>query len=246
MKKIIAILLTLVLCISLVACGTDNQENQKNTTAGVTDYKDILCNGIFWSPISGNSMRAWMEDGTIDSGGNVVGTWEIEGTTLNCAWKSGGISCFEIRMIDDICFLVGEEYSFIDPNARWDRIPTVSVEITMDNWQQYFEFVTETREEIMYDVFGEATGETKKYEEKFLKLKDEYFRALLSGRSELSLRYTYAGEQKETKLITTHPHNAVAVGYYGLENVENTGENSFEMLKIQGTLCFVDGLLEVK
>ena len=30
MKKIIAILLTLVLCISLVACGTDNQENQKN------------------------------------------------------------------------------------------------------------------------------------------------------------------------------------------------------------------------
>ena len=116
----------------------------------------------------------------------------------------------------------------------------------MDNWQQYFEFVTETREEIIYDVFGEATGETKKYEGKFLKLKDEYFRALLSGRSELSLRYTYAGEQKETKLITTHPHNAVAVGYYGLENVENTGENSFEMLKIQGTLCFVDGLLEVK
>ena len=246
MKKIIAILLALVLCLSLAACGTDSGESQKNTTAGVTDYKDILCNDIFWSPVSGDAMRAWMKDGTIDSGGNVVGTWEIEGTTLSCAWKSGGTSRFEIRMINNICFLVGEEYCFVDPNARWDQIPTVSVEITMDNWQKYFEFATETREKIVYDVFGEATGETEKYEGKFLKLKDEYFRALLPRRSELALRYTYAGEEKETKLIDSQPHNAVAVGYYGLENVENTEDNPFEMVKIQGTLYFVDGLVEVK
>ena len=260
MKKALSLLLALVLCLSLCACGggntdttnptngeasnpnTDTNTSTDNTTENnaeqVVDYTSILCNDTFWSQINGMGMLYFNTDGT--TGTSKSGTWSVDGNTLTLTTKAGNKEIDEIKIINDVCFLIGDTYTYRDPRPNKNNYPVKSVEITMDNWQEYFEFATKTRETVVYDVFGEPTGEVEVYEIKVLAVKDEHFCALLPGRSEVALRYSIGGEEQEAKLDDICEGNGIF--YFGISNITNEEDTPFEMIKIQGTLCFVDGI----
>ena len=266
MKKTIALLLALVLCLSLCACGGSNElantetnpqnhesasddsgestttgsNNENNTTEATSaqiDYKTILMNGgVFWGYTNHSYMTAFREDGTTLS---PDGKWELNGNIVKCTWDDGSTDTYEIKELNGVYYIVGErDTMYSDMQVSLREIPQKSIEITLDNWQEYFELGSDSYE--VLDQFGEPTGETRTSH--FLRLKDEYYRYLIENDSEVLLRFSINGEERDSSINGAYWDNQIDTTYFGVDNVE-VGENDvFKMVKIQGTLYLIDGL----
>ena len=257
MKKALSLILALVLCLSLCACGGGNKpantetnpknpeniatdsSNENNTTEATNtqiDYKAILINGsAFWGYTNHSYMTAFCEDGTTLS---PDGTWVLDGNVVKCTWNNGSADTYEIKELKGVYYLVGErDTMYSDIQIHYSEIPARSVEITLDNWQEYFEFGTGSCE--VLDQFGEPTGETRSSH--FLRLKDEYYRYLIESGSEVLLRFYINGNERDRKLNGTYSDKTIHTWYFGFDGVEVGETDVFEMIKIQGTLYFIDG-----
>ena len=107
MKKIFVMLLAMLLCLSLVACGGkeptgntgDDPEEELLTMEG------LLCTGEwYYMNMLINVGMIFEADGTIGGG-----TWTLNGTVLDCVWKDGSTTRFEIREVNGVHFMTDEE-----------------------------------------------------------------------------------------------------------------------------------------
>ena len=255
MKKALSLLLTLAVCLSLCACNdrnipesnslspgsftTDNNiENSTNKATGVqTDYNTILINtGAFWGYTNHSYMTAFCEDGTTLS---PDGTWTLDGNIVKCTWNDGSSDAYEIKELNGVYYLVGKRGTmYSDVQIRFSEIPKKTIEVTLDNWQEYFEFGSASIE--VLDQFGEPTGETRTSH--FLKLKDEYYRYLIESGSEVLLRFSINGNESDRRIQAAYRDPDINMWYFGIDDAEVGETDVFEMVKIQGTLCFIDGL----
>ena len=228
MKKIISLTLALVMCLSLCACGDggDGSETQ-GSTAGEVDFTNVLMNsGVTWGYINRNYCFGFIEGGTTTSSDV---TWALDGDTVTITQKNGDVETYRFVELNGVFYLVGERNTmYSDVHIRYGEIPCKSVEITLDNWQEYFELYHKSEEQ--FDQFGEPTGETREYY--YLRMKDEYSRIYLCGKSEVLLRYTQNGSEYDERIDDGHEYVSTL----------NYIDYPLEMVKIQGTLYFVDGL----
>lgn len=255
MKKLLALLLAAVMCFSLVACGggetpnTDNnssiqqdgQTTERDTQQGAetsniqdssnetkVDYLEILLNeSNAWYVVNGNArVGSWFrQDGTLDGG-----TWELVDNIVTVISEESTAS-YEIKAVDGVYYLVGDRLllSKIQP----EDIPAREVEITIDNWQEYFELASASKEEV--DTFGDPTGEVETYN--CLKLKDEYYKYFIYEKSDVRIRYIFNGYEDDD-FMTENWHHLMPT-YFGSPV---PSADDFEMVKVQGTLYFVDGI----
>ena len=249
MKKALSLILSLVLCLSLCACGggnestktetnpQDNENNNSEATNTQIDYKTILMNrGVFWGYTNHSYMTAFREDGTTL---NPDGKWELNGNIVKCTWEDGNTETYEIKKLNGVYYIVGERDTlYSDMQVRLSEIPQKSIEITLDNWQEYFELGSASRE--VLDLFGEPTGEIRTSH--FLRLKDEYYRYLIENGSKVLLRFSINGENRDRSITCAFWDNQIDTTYFGVDGVEVGEKDVFEMVKIQGTLCLIDGL----
>lgn len=264
MKKILVMLLVASMSFSAIACASENDsltnnesanlinqdsdESSTNTSDDETeiDYTQILCEDAnYWLSFNCSSTGiAFCEDNSYINAtiGDELGTWEINDTILSITLEDGNSIDYEIKYINDMCLLIGDNTILYNYNHQ-SELPIKEVEITMDNWKEYLEegSYTEERE----DVFGEVTDVS---EYKCLKLKDEYFKYCINeGFSDYSyinfrFRYQDSEETYDEKMSLHLDSNIVRYGDikgkwwfgYGLS------KNGFEMVKIQGTLYFID------
>lgn len=200
---------------------------------------EILKFGTEWYYNGHIGWEIFQEDGQLKDGG----TWTYDGNKLSVAHPDKTRE-YEIVFCKDIpnggYMLIAQDRVMSTYPGLDKVLPLKTVEITLDNWQEYFEFAVVTKEEKVEDVFGETTGETEKTEQSFWKLKDEYYSRIVSEKSELALRYTLGRSQSETKLDGADYDSTVEILYFGLPNIKNDPAKPFEMVKIQGTLTFLD------
>lgn len=256
MKKIIALLLAAVMCLSLAACGGGEKPNTTDTS-GIqqgeqlggeiadnndidnsddpeVDFVKILMNGnCFWSCVNRNGAGfGFIEDGTTV---NPDGTWELVDNTVTITLEDGSSDSYEIKEMNGAYYLVGNHDILHGMQISTEDIPSKKVEITMDNWQEYFEFVSASEEKL--DQFGEPTGEVE--EAHCLKLKDEYYKYFIYVNSDVRIRYTYNGNESDD--IMSENYNKIMGVYFGVRGIDSE-LNFDEMVKVQGTLYFVDGI----
>ena len=192
MKKAISLLLALVLCLSLCACGggndtpetTPNAENEttphveENTEIEESEIgKDVLGK---WFVVDSTVSLSFNDDGTgirVQDGQEVPLSWKYD-TEANCYIIDilGAIITGKIETVDGIEQLTFENSlcvrseNYTAPTTQTDvDVQYRIVEITMDNWMEYFEFVF--IEDWQVNGFGESEGYSCEYR---LKLRDEY------------------------------------------------------------------------
>lgn len=232
MKKVISLLLALIMCLILCACGSDTSADadsvpENSSIADEVDFTEVLMNsGVTWGYINRHASIGFLQDGTTTSS-NV--TWELDGNTVKIMQENGDVEAYEFVELNGVFYLVGERNAlYSDVAIRYDDIPCRSVEITLDNWQEYFELHHESVER--FDQFGESTGETDEYYR--LRLKDAYSRIYLYDNSEVLLRFTQNEYERDERI--GHGHEYVTISDFS--------EYPLEMVKIQGTIYLVDGL----
>ena len=255
MKKILIVLLASVMCLSLFACGneiapeikddgTTQQEEQigsnnsdkitnDNDDKSETNLKSVLMNmGAYWSYVNCPTMgHGFSENGTV-SGPDGNGTWELVDNIVTVTLEGKAPEAYEIKNINGAYYLAGEHDMLYGVNTMPDDIPFKEVEITLENWQEYFEFASATKE--ITDVFGQPTGELEKVN--CLKLKDEYFKEFVRHNSDVRMKFVYAGSERES-IMSDYWYEAMGC-YFGESGLDS--ESGFEMVKVQGTLRFVD------
>lgn len=237
MKKMFALVLVVVMCLSVCACsvsanrGQDSGDDNSGNGSAVDLEKLLLNGGAFWCRANRHMVGVgFLSDGTTVE---PEGTWQLDGDTVNCVWAEGGTASYVFRELNGVYYLVGDDMvMFSDAYVVPDEIPSRAVEITLDNWQEYFAFTHETEE--VLDQFGDATGEIR--ENYYLELKPEYDRLLVEENSEVLIRYTQNGDERDACL------RGWTIDYFGEYNIRNDAEYSFEMIRVEGTLYFIDGI----
>lgn len=233
MKKAISLLLAFVMCLVFCACGsgeTDAPERdpeKENTAAVGPDFVELLMNsGVTWGHLNRFAPIGFFEDGTTTSEDE---TWTLDGDTLKITRENGKVDAYKFVELNGVYYLMSDrDIMYSDVQIRYDEIPRRTVEITLDNWQEYFELYHGSEE--VFDQFGEPTGEIREYYR--IRLKDEYSRIFLCEESRVLLRYTQNGSEYDDRFDSA--------GYVVL--LVDFAEYPLEMVKIQGTLCFLDGL----
>jgi hypothetical protein len=145
----------------------------------------------------------------------------------------------EIKDINGNYLLVGSDHTLVSEFIKWDQIPQKTVTITEDNWTEYFDAETVTKISYETDPWGGKEEITTVFQ--VFKLKDVYFRALRAGQGSVALRYSLKGEERECKVGTT-PCYQIGRYIFGFVFAEDEEPVDFKVLKIQGTLCLVEGL----
>ena len=233
MKKVISLLMVLGMCIAFCACGNsataDPESTHENdsTVADEPDFVEVLMNsGVTWGYVNRMAGYGFIEDGTTTSENE---TWTLDGDTVKITRENGAVDAYRFVELNGVYYLMGErDTMYSEVRIRYDEIPRRAVEITLDNWQEYFEMYQGSEE--LFDQFGEPTGEIREYDH--LRLKDECSRIFLYDESEVLLRYTQNGSEHDARIDDGHT-------YIDLGDLT---EYPLEMVKIQGTLYFVDGL----
>lgn len=244
MKKILVMLLLVSMSFSTVACGGNdsvtnhestnavNQENNENTSnnsdsESYIDYEEILlADGDFWEGLHGFPLHpiCFLEDYTCINDMVEIGTWKLTGTTVTIL-EDDITTSYEIKDVNGEYLLVGDYDIFYNlSNADEIDIPIKEVEVTIDNWQDYFEVCSYSTE------YGE------KYR---LKLRDEYFKKFIYNLrldiiSYTNLQYEISDIEMEYGYLSFDENSGPV--YFGCE----VDEPDFEMTKIQGTLYFID------
>lgn len=226
MNKAIALLLICALCITLAACGGSEPaaapvtepavqaqlpETQPETEPEPDPYEAFYCN---WVNLRGDSAM------TLDSQGNVTydgaqGSYAIEGEVLSISLEDAQIQ-LDITDHNGIPRLIcGWQYmDFVPETAAGDFEP-YTVELTMDNWNTYFD-LHETAAFGYINLVMPETG-VPDFE---LRMKPEYVYKLLDAPN---------GDDSMSKLnpIFTFSYDALGYTYKKGDN----GEFVFEFLE---------------
>lgn len=250
MKKILVMLLAAVMCVSFVACGgNDSPANNESAKAGNQDSDDSSANNgdaeteIDYAKIISEESGYWLSFYGYDMGlvfcednsyqnattRDELGTWELKDTTLTLTSEDGNNTYYEIKDANGVCLLIGDNAILYNGTLDGSEFPIKEVEITIDNWQEYFEIATCTVENV--DIFGEVTETSKCY----LKLKDEYFKYLINScgslHSEIALRYGLSSSSTSDSYMDIWNDTSVFGEHW---------DETYELVKIQGTLYFID------
>ena len=272
MKRMIALLLAATLCLSLTACGEgediqigggNQQGSQQNSEDSNTGGLKESISDVTWELMNYDS---WMtitttQYGTLSEMGAPSGTWELNGNTVTFTYSEDsmtgtGSKTYHIKENNGVYFLVSDTQVYSSVSAK--ETPVTKIDITIENWQEYFEFTTLTTVKKNTDMWGEVTEKTEKIT--VLKLKDTYYRRLNWEVSSVAVRYAdasnldvyrdeymswgYSAGRVET-VNGANPVNYDGIYWYGLgaDNGESNdiGANT-EVIKIQGTLALIDGI----
>lgn len=257
MKKALSMFLALVLCLSLYACGgeqnnetegiqdTNNQNTQYSTETNKSreELIDILYNySGAWLPANGNSVFGFAKDGTTTFHN---GTWQLEGYTVTCAWEDGTTDSYEMKNINGSWLLCGDGTVMYTEFTNWSNIPQKTIEITEENWHEYFEFaiikgITQTT-----DTWGEVT--VKNHVGIAFQLKDMYDCVIRRKNSSVTVRISIDGEEFDCSINEMHLGKFADEQFFGVPFTVDTEEITledftFEIPKIQGSLCFITGI----
>ena len=220
MKKIFAMILAALLCLSLVACGekpSDNPQQNEGGNEKVPTLKEILCNDTWHylglrTPV-GLDFNA---DGTVSGG-----TWTLNGTTLDCVWKNGTSTRFEIRNINGAYFMTDEQgltlYHY-GTKPDWDAMGRMPVQVS--SWEDHLEVVC-------------LGGEYR------LQLKKQYMQATLADDdSYVEIIYSQGDRQnvRVNMVFDSGPN-----GYYIV--IENPAETPLEIIGCSGVIYILTDLM---
>ena len=221
MKKIFALLLALVMCLSLVACGGDKTPDApQQDDAGTKEptLEEVLCTREWYyvglrTPVG----LIFDADGTVNGG-----TWTLDGTTLDCVWKNGTTTRFELRNIRGAYFMTDEQgltlYHYGTKPADWNSLSLMPIQVLSRCWEDHLEVVC-------------VDGQYR------LQLKKQYMQALLvdsDNDSYLEITYSQGDRQGvQVKMnFDTGPN-----GYY--IEIENPAEVPLEIDPIGGGVIYI-------
>lgn len=224
MKKCFALLLTALLCLSLVACGEkapedDGGDEQQENNNQQPTLEELLCTGEwYYVGLKTPAGLVFDDDGTISGG-----TWTLDGTTLDCTWKNGTTSRFAIRNISDAYFMTDEEgltlyHGQTKPN--WHALGYIECQVVTHAWEDHLEVAC-------------VDGEYR------LQLKKQYMQALIVGSdfdSYVDICYSQGDKQNEQKRLTFDFDS-----YY--IPIENPAEFPLEIVEANGVLCVLTDLM---
>jgi len=227
MKKIFALLLAALLCLSLAACGEkvpvdDGEEiQQENNDQQAPTLEEMLCTSEWY--YMGLRTPAGLDfnaDGTVNGG-----TWTLNGTTLDCVWKNGTAACFEIRTINGAYFMTDEEgitlYHY-STKPDWNAMGCMAIQVAAGSWEDHLEVVCV---ESQYR----------------LQLKKQYMQALVTDSefdSHVEIIYSQ-GDRQEVQVrmnFDTGPN-----GYY--IEIENPAETPLEIVGGGGVIYILTDLI---
>ena len=223
-KKIFALLLAVLLCLSLFACGekvpVDDSGNgqQENNEQQQPTLEEILCTGEwYYLGLRTPGGLVFDEDGTISGG-----TWTLRDTTLDCVWKSGTTTQFELRNIKGAYFMTDEDgitlYNYSTKPADWYSLGLMIVDVRCSSWEDHLEVVC-------------VDGQYR------LQLKKQYMQALLANpdnNSYLEITYSQGSRQGVQVKMT---FDAGPNGYY--IEIENPAEVPLEIDPIGGGVIYI-------
>jgi hypothetical protein len=144
MKKFFAMILAALLFLSLVACGEKTVDNPQQNEGGhekAPTLEEILCNDNWYyvglrTPV-GLDFNA---DGTVSGG-----TWTLNGTTLDCVWKNGTATRFEIRTVNGAYFMTDEQgltlYHYGTKPEDWNLLALMPIQVLSRCWEDHLEVV---------------------------------------------------------------------------------------------------------
>ena len=136
MKKIFTLLLAALLSLSLVACGekpADEPQQNEGGNEKMPVLEEILCTGEwYYTNMLTPAGLIFKPDGTSVGGG----TWTINGTVLDCVWKNGSTTRFEIREVKGIYFMIDEEgitvyHGMSKPD--WNALGLMPIQVGQDH-----------------------------------------------------------------------------------------------------------------
>ena len=145
MKKILATMLAAILCLSLAACGEKNtadDSQQKDEGNRQPTLEEILCASQWYyvglrTPIG----LVFSADGSTGNGG----TWTLSGTTLDCVWKNGTTTHFELRNVNGSYFMTDEEgitlYNYGTRPDDWYLMGLMPIQVLSRCWEDHMEVV---------------------------------------------------------------------------------------------------------
>ena len=223
MKKIIALLLAVVMCFSLSACNSENKTDNNNNSDKEINIKKVEVVGTWINTAStSHGMKMVLaEDGTgsVTLGDEVLElVWErIDDDTLTINADSKEL-VFEMGVSNGIVELLWQGvFSHYTMVSEQDYINMIEVvEITADNWQNYFEIESFVKPQTddFNDIIDLYIGHA-------LVLKDEY--ASKISAADCAIEYSFSGKYIcpiEYKVAT----NEVTFGTaYTKEEAENKG-----------------------
>ncbi len=222
MKKILAMLLAVLLCLSLVACGEkapvgDNGGDVQHNNGGEQQpaLEEILCTGE-WYYINMRTPAGliFKADGTSDGGG----TWALNGTVLDCVWKNGATTRFEIREVDGTYFMTDEEgitLYHLGQNPDWNVLGPMPVQVGQD----HLEVVC-------------VNGEHR------LQLKKQYMQATYVHGESCYVDICYSQGDKQN----VQEHLAFDFGSYYIK-IENPDEVPLEIIDCSGVIYVLGNLM---
>ena len=254
MKKALSLIFTLVLCLSMCACGGSGNSNDTPTTTGdaiettvSNPLLDVLNDRTWYFLQSNDSEMYTASDGTcVKDRFSWKGTWQLDNDTITMAMEDATILGYPSKTMhfklvehNGVYFLIGEDGTL--SSVPLDNLTTKTVDITLENWEEYFEIKTYTEE--IKDQFGEI----KKTEMRAtIKLKEEYISKLIVSKSQILYRLSYDkydnvtfdGQAENTQNFYT----GEGLGYemYSPYDLNDVGDVS--VAKIQGQLILVDGI----
>lgn len=272
MRKWMILALAVVICFGLAACGEgediqigggSQQGSQQGSEDSSTGGLKENISDVTWTVMN---IDSWMtitttQYGTLSEMGAPSGTWELKGNTVTFTYSDDSITgrgtkTYQIKENNGVYFLVGDTQVYSSVSA--EKTPVTKIEITMENWQDYFEFTTLTTVIKNTDMWGEVTENTK--EITVLKLKEAYYRRLNQEVSSIAVRYasTSNSDEYQDKYMSWGYHagrketvnggngvNYDGIYWYGLgaDNGESNdiGANT-EVIRIQGVLALIDGI----
>ena len=227
MKKALSFILIFVLCFGLCACGGRSEEPTTLDPAAQLekDLNDAVVNGnSFWNCANQLSHTAFLQDGTTAS---PDGLWDLKGTTLTHTLGDGITDIFEVKQIGEQFLIVGKLHTFYTDDTDWDKIPQSTVQITGENWSEYFEIQTVAVDDA---------------EMQLLKLKDMYYRAMRLSKSQVTLRCTVNGIEQTIELTEGSSSHRYGTAFWGELLSGEADEVTFEVIEASGSVCLIDGI----
>ncbi len=240
MEKIIALTLVLVMCLGLTACGASEDEKkfeEANALLEAGNYEDALeaFSSIELYNLTAEKIFEIEEKLQADKVSFLTGTWKdlkgettvtfgeageyVVNTTYGDSWdgkawydEEGALYILDattVQEIDGVTHLVSEHYDLVS-EADFEKVGAKTVEITMDNWADYFE-IRETNY-----VYSNAFQEIEHMGFGFgVFLKDEFAEKLVDTYSSVDVSFKVAYDEVMHEATGSSQNGDLQVGEVG-------------------------------